>query len=166
MSAWTEARDRQMIADGWVKRPDGYWEQPKVKLGPNYGEPVTKGLVGSVDLALPGADKTVKRIRQSSKPLMNKLEAEWFNICVGAYPEGTKFVPQGIRFKLGNGIWYKPDLLVFGEKVYAYEVKGPFAHRGGFENLKVAAYQYPWIRWSLVWKDKKLHQWQEQEILP
>lgn len=105
-----------------------------------------------------------KRIRQSSKPLMNKLEQEWFNLCLNSYPEGTKFVPQGIRFKLGNGIWYKPDLVVFGEKVYAYECKGPFAHRGGFENLKVAAHQYPWIRWSLIWKEGYL--WKEQIILP
>lgn len=145
----------QLREKGFVEMPSGNWI--KSQDGEHCLVPPS-----CVDPPL----KLPKRIRQSSKPLMNKLELEWFEICVGAYPEGTKFVPQGVRFKLGNGIWYKPDLVVFGDKVRAYEVKGPFAHRGGFENLKVAAYQYPWIRWSLVWKDKQLHQWQEQEILP
>lgn len=106
-----------------------------------------------------------KRLRQSSKPLMNDLEsafkAEYLD------PWGYKHaIPQAIRFKLGNGIWYKPDwvdLTVL--PVYAWEVKGPFAHRGGFENLKVAAGLYPAVKWVLVWKDEAGH-WQTQTILP
>jgi hypothetical protein len=105
-----------------------------------------------------------KRIRQSTKPLMNKLEQEWFHICKSSYPEDCQVLPQSLRFKLGNGIWYKPDVIVLAGATYAYEVKGPHAFRGGFENLKVAAHLYPKIRWTLVWKEGC--EWKEQEVLP
>lgn len=107
----------------------------------------------------------LKRLRQSSKPLMNKLETELFHFLKANYPEDSVIVPQGIRFRLGNGIWYKPDFVIFAGMVWAYEVKGPRAFRGGFENLKVAAGLYPMIRWRLVWKDQN-GIWQEQKVLP
>lgn len=107
--------------------------------------------------------RTPKRIRQS-RDKMNALELEWFGICKSTYPEDCQILAQAIRFRLGNGIWYKPDVVAFGKRVYAYEVKGPHAFRGGFENLKVAASLYPWIEWTLVWKENG--QWQEQEVLP
>ena len=104
------------------------------------------------------------RIRQSSKPLMNKLETEWFNICKKCYPENCQVLAQALRFRLGNGIWYKPDVIVMAGKVYAYEVKGPYSFRGGFENLKVAAGLYHSIGWTLVWKEDG--EWKEQEVFP
>lgn len=105
-----------------------------------------------------------KRIRQSSKPLMNKLEQEYYDslrerVCVR---EGL--IIQGLRFRLGNGIWYKPDFIVVNHPLEAYEIKGPHAFRGGFENLKVAASQYKQFKWFLVWKENG--QWQEQRVLP
>jgi hypothetical protein len=66
---------------------------------------------------------------------------------------------------LGNGIWYKPDFTGFVDGSYtAWEVKGPHAFRGGFENLKVAANQYKEINWHLVWKEGG--QWKDQGVLP
>lgn len=106
-----------------------------------------------------------KRIRQSTKPLLNKLEAEWFNVLTSrySYHRSNPTLCQSVRFKLGNGIWYKPDFFVpFIPE--AFEVKGPHAFRGGLENLKVAAHQYPMIRWMLVWKENG--EWKEQEVLP
>ena len=44
------------------------------------------------------------------------------------------------------------------------EVKGPHAFRRGFENLKMAAHKYPWIKWVLVWKENG--EWREQTVLP
>jgi len=103
--------------------------------------------------------KPKRRIRQSHKPLMNKLEQEYHD----TFLRGHQVHIQSIRFKLANGIWYKPDFVsAYGRK--CIEVKGPHAFRGGFENLKVAASQYPWIKWVLVWKEDG--QWQEQVILP
>jgi hypothetical protein len=109
-----------------------------------------------------------KRIRQDSRPLMNKLEQEWYSVLRVRH----KIVcAQSIRFKLGNGIWYKPDFLAWpvgfesqDARMRAFEVKGPHAFRGGFENLKVVAHQYPQIKWTLVWKDNG--QWKEQTVLP
>ena len=73
---------------------------------------------------------------------------------------------QALRFKLGNGIWYKPDaVIIFPDRaIHAYEVKGPHAFRGGFENLKVAAHLYQQIVWTLAWKDDG--EWKTQLVLP
>ncbi len=110
-----------------------------------------------------------KRLRQSSKPLLNKLEGEWLEMLKSTLWDTTVIWSQALRFKLGNGIWYKPDFVTFSTlvnfNVTCWEVKGPKAFRGGFENLKVAASLYPEIRWVLVWKDKH-GIWQEQAVLP
>ena len=116
--------------------------------------------------------KPGKRVRQSSRPLMNKLETEWFvQLNLKFFP--GQIAAQALKFRLGNGIWYKPDFIVFGDtfngpseyNAVAYEVKGPHSFRGGMENLKVAAGLYRKISWRLVWKDEN-GQWREQEILP
>jgi hypothetical protein len=114
------------------------------------------------------APKPSKRIRQSTKPLLNKLEEEFLEHLQTIWLT-SRIQSQSIRFKLGNGIWYKPDFVVpmvghTCEALVAYEVKGPHAFRGGFENLKVAASLYPWIKWILVWKEDG--EWREQEVLP
>jgi hypothetical protein len=114
-----------------------------------------------------------RRIRQDrSKP--NKLEERWIQYLQSSYP-GEGFITQSLRFRLGNGIWYKPDAFCWnhewpeGEAPFvrwrptAWEVKGPKSWRGGFENLKVAASLYPDVRWVLVWDDCG---WNEQEVLP
>lgn len=109
-----------------------------------------------------------KRLRQDTKPLMNKLESEWFGIlAVGKY-EGffvENLRAQAYRYRLGNGIWFRPDITCkLGARLTAFEVKGPKAFRGGFENLKVAAAQWPEWDWILVWKENG--QWQKQLVLP
>lgn len=120
-----------------------------------------------------------RRLRQSTKPLMNKLEAEFYE-RLKMLKTPVHFRAQSMRFRLGNGIWYKPDFTAWHNHLYheampangiqirmiAWEVKGPRAFRGGFENLKVAAALYPEVRWLLVWKDKATGEWQEQCILP
>lgn len=113
---------------------------------------------------MPSTEKPRKRIRQDTKPLLNKLETEFGQYLHAFYPSNS-IIPQSIRFRLGNGIWYKPDyVMISTDGVQAYEVKGPHAFRGGFENLKVAASLYPSISWVLVWKENCA--WQNQAILP
>jgi hypothetical protein len=108
--------------------------------------------------------KPAKRIRQDQKPIMNRLEQEYFEHLREYFPSWFIAV-QAMRFRLGNGIWYKPDFVMFDPNVLtAYEVKGPHAFRGGFENLKVAASLYRHIQWFLVWKD--CGEWKVQEVLP
>ncbi len=105
------------------------------------------------------------RIRQDSKPLMNKLEKEWFSRISGT-ERFNSVRAQSKRFKLGNGIWFKPDATAIDTMTgteTAWEVKGPHAFRGGFENLKVAAGIYPEIEWVLVWKENG--NWKVQRVL-
>ena len=114
-----------------------------------------------------------RRLRQDPKPLMNHLEAEFYQRIADIYPNCPPVRIQAKRYRLGNGIWYKPD---FSASQWSntsaplqetcWEVKGPKAFRGGFENLKVAASLYPEIRWLLVWKDTTTGDWKEQVILP
>lgn len=110
-----------------------------------------------------GEQKQKKRLRQDSKPLLNKLETEFFNWLKAFYPSAV-IRPQAKRYRLANGIWYKPDFTAILQQEWAWEVKGPHAFRGGFENLKVAAATYPEIKWTLVWKQDG--RWEHQEILP
>lgn len=108
--------------------------------------------------------KNAMRIRQDQKPLMNKLEEEFY-LTHGLPSMKSAVTVQGIRFRLGNGIWYKPDFVIWNPvRPRAIEVKGPHAFRGGFENLKVAASLYQWIDWRLVWKEDG--EWCEQSVKP
>ena len=110
-----------------------------------------------------------KRIRQDAKPLMNHLELIFYAWLLTKYP-GVTIWKQALRWKLGNGIWYKPDFAAFvgwtqkPTGLTCWEVKGPHAFRGGLENLKVAASLYPEVRWILVWRE--CGGWKHQEVLP
>ena len=127
---------------------------------------------GVLQKAFPSVPVTIagdkNRLRQDSKPLLNKLETKFWRVLCERFGD-SQVKPQALRFKLGNGIFYKPDFVVTEPTrgiVACYEVKGPHVFRGGFENLKVAAHQWPHVKWRLVWLDEKYSQWHEQEILP
>ena len=103
-----------------------------------------------------------KRIRQSTKPLMNKLEQEWLNYRVATCHDNP--IPQSIGFRLGNGVVYWPDF-VAPHFTSAWEIKGKQSLQDdSVVKIKVAARLYPSIRWVLVWKHNG--QWQEQVVLP
>ncbi len=118
-----------------------------------------------------GVDRLSRRIRQDSKPLLNKLEQNYYEeVICNKFLGSSPISIQSIRFRLGNGIWYKPDFFLWYTstvlpcKPMGIEVKGPYVFRGGFENLKVVANQYQWIKWVLVWKENG--SWKEQVVLP
>lgn len=136
-------------------------ENPQVECARPQGKPLVEVF----------AAEAGKRIRQDAKPLLNKLEAEWLSVLEKEFPNYPRPRPQAKRYRLGNGIWYKPDFTAsswpaqYGTaKETAWEVKGPHAFRGGLENLKVAASLYPEVRWILVWKENG--NWKQQEVLP
>jgi hypothetical protein len=111
-----------------------------------------------------------KRLRQDTKPLMNKLEREFFDHISQQYPNYPRPRAQAKRYRLGNGIWYKTDFTASSwpsedgpAMETAWEVKGPHAFRGGFENLKVAAGLWPEVQWILVWKEE--NRWIYQRVL-
>ncbi len=118
-----------------------------------------------------GEPKTIaeakKRLRQSSKPLLNELELRFFTAFLSPAVCDNTVLCQALRLELARGIWYKPDFFVpdaAGGPI-AYECKGPKVFRGGFENLKVCARVHRWLRIILVWEDEA-GRWQRQEILP
>ncbi len=141
------------------------YEQKLRRKFPNAPESFFRRQLAAAPAARPPQVIIGKRIRQETKPLMNRLEQEWFDRISGtARFEHVR--AQSKRFKLGNGIWFKPDATgidVMTGAETAWEVKGPFAFRGGFENLKVAAGLYPEIEWVLVWKEKG--EWKVQRVL-
>lgn len=110
--------------------------------------------------------KPKKRVRQSSKPEMNKLETE-FNSWLGFDRPSLTRRPQAVTFKLANGVRYTPDFYDT-ETLHAWEVKG--SHKGSMRDdasvkLKVFAKEYPEIEVILAWKDST-GQWCQQTILP
>lgn len=115
-----------------------------------------------MDFATKPAPKT--RLRQSSKPLLNKLESEfltWLNPSV----RGIMVRAQAKTYRLANGLRYTPDFTAVVEgRETAWEVKGKWVDGDSFPKLKTAASVFPEVRWLLVWKG--CGSWMEQEILP
>lgn len=122
------------------------------------------GAAAAVTLLEKVAEAKQRRIRQDHKPLLNKLETEALTYLQQLFP-GTKFMPQAKRYRLANGVWYKPDFTAMLNGVeQCWEVKGPHAWRAGMNALKVAAHAWPQIYWTLLWKDNG--QWRSQIIIP
>lgn len=112
-----------------------------------------------------------KRLRQSSKPLMNKLEQKWFDQLMLDGPKDRIVRAQAMKFRLANGLWYYPDFFAFDWPILgeasgpvAWETKGKWVDGDSFPKLKMFAATYPEIRVILVWKDEN-KQWQQQRIL-
>jgi predicted AlkP superfamily phosphohydrolase/phosphomutase len=109
---------------------------------------------------------TVKRIKQETVPKLNKLEREWLSQL--KWEVDATIHAQAWRVRLANGAWFKVDFCAFYQgQWWAWEVKGPKQGKNvdrGLLALKVAAAQFPEVKWILVWKDDA--GWHEQEVLP
>jgi hypothetical protein len=151
----------QLKAAGWDEVKPGEWQ----KRGPS-------GFMAIKDMYHPKANavlaKPKKRIRQSSKPLLNKLESEFLLQLKAWYP--FTFHCQAIKFKIGNGVTFCPDIVCFNWNSHGslavWEVKGPHAWDDSIVKLKVFASTYPDIAVHLAWKDKKLGAFRVQDIKP
>jgi hypothetical protein len=122
---------------------------------------------GVLTATTPGNRPKPTRIRQSSKPTLNKLEARCLaQVLKPMYP-GLRIAEQAWRVKIAGSAWYKVDFFV-PALMEAHEVKGPrvmknFASRQMLA-LKVAATTWPEIKWFLHWHENG--QWQRQIVLP
>jgi hypothetical protein len=120
------------------------------------------------------ADTKSKRIKQDAKPLMNKLESDWFTILNAQFPNYARPRAQAKRYKIANGAWYKPDVTATSWPVEggpsqetAWECKGPRQMKNidrGMLTIKTAAHQWPEVRFVLVWKESGV--WKTQHVLP
>lgn len=161
-------------AKGWLWL-NGQWyapNHPVAKKAKRFAEPPEGFGMDAISLAL--KPKTARRLRQDSKPLLNQLETEWFEVLKDRYSGGYEIHAQAWRVKLAAGAWFKVDFCVFaqvfgGDRQWiAYEVKGPKKGKNvarGILALKCAAHQFPEICFVLVWKDDD-GQWQEQIVKP
>lgn len=109
-----------------------------------------------------------KRLRQSEKPLMNKLETQYFDVLKRLHP-GKKIHAQDKTYRLANGLRYTPDFtaLLIDEngnaREHAWECKGKWVDGDSFPKLKMFAAVWPEIVLTLAWKEGNC--WREQRIL-
>lgn len=139
----------QVLFDKGYRLKYGQWYPPEHKL---------------MDVAVL-EPKPGRRIRQNPKPLLNKLESEWFN-HLKSVPAYHRIRCQAVRFRIANGIYYTPDFTCLNEcgLGFAFEVKGRYAFDGSLDKLKLAANEYPEVQWNLVWKENGA--WKSQTVLP
>lgn len=105
-----------------------------------------------------------KRLRQSSKPVMNKLESDYYKVLQRVFP-GCEIKIQAMKLKLATGLNYTPDFIVFGHThLVAIETKGKWIDGDSIPKLKMAAATWPMIKFRLVWREGSI--WHEQGILP
>lgn len=110
-----------------------------------------------------------KRIRQSSKPLLNKLEQRFFDhLCL----QHKHLYAQAITFRLANGVRYTPDVFCFDwvwqheTRNVAWEVKGGWFTDDAKVKIKLFAAAYPEILVLLVSDDKATGMWTNQIVYP
>jgi hypothetical protein len=113
-----------------------------------------------------------QRIRQSTKPLLNKLETEYFNRIKDLYPNYPPVRAQAKTFRLCNGVRFTPDLSCSiwpvdggAARETCWEIKGVQMWDDAVVKAKMAAHEFPEICWRFVWKNKD-GKWCEQILLP
>lgn len=107
-----------------------------------------------------------KRIRQSSRPLLNKLESDFLERLKRLHP-GVTIHAQAWRVRIAGSAWYKPDFCAFVDGRWcAWETKGNAGKNidRGKLALKVAASAFPEVEWKIVWRERGV--WREQIVLP
>lgn len=115
-----------------------------------------------------GNKKVSSPIRQN-RFTANKLESDFLKYLKmqhGNYPD-VKYDHHCYKLKIGNGVWYEPDIHVafLNKEVYFYEPKNPKAkgYQAGINKLKIAASSYPWHKFFLVLREGGC--WKISEVL-
>ena len=104
------------------------------------------------------------RIRQSSKPLMNALETRFHDHMQRKHPD-VLFHPQGITFRLANGLRYTPDFTAcIDGDLFAFEVKGKWIDGDSVPKIKMFASVYP--EWTVLFCWEHNGGWQQQLVKP
>jgi hypothetical protein len=149
-------------------------------LSPRHQAEVMRQLDGGKPVGIARAEAVraveivgvTKRLRQSSKG-PNKTEAA-FSAWLKANLHGAIVSEQAITLRIGNGVRFTPDFItvqhdIFDKarfKVCAWETKGHMRDDAAVK-LKVAAAQYPWIKFVLVTAaDRARTRWHMEEVKP
>lgn len=93
-----------------------------------------------------------KRIRQDTKPLLNRLESQWLTWFQGNY--STPVIAQSITLRLDPPFTsYRPDFAYLDRGLVLVEVKGPHRFREkGIAKAALAAKTYPMFQFVLFEK--------------
>lgn len=111
-----------------------------------------------------------KRLRQNPKPLLNKLETQWFEYLKATLPKDAlpTLRAQAIKLKLCNGSFYKPDMsATVAGRLICWETKGPRFGKGNARGtlvIKFAASAWPEIQF--IYASKEHGEWRTQVVLP
>ena len=153
------------IPSGFVEVRPGEYEKPK-RADRIYREPETaRQMVDRLKQTGDVAAMPIKpRIRQSSKPLMNGLETRFHNHMQRKHPD-VLFHPQGITFRLANGLRYTPDFTAcIDGDLFAFEVKGKWIDGDSVPKIKMFASVYP--EWTVLFCWEHNGGWQQQLVKP
>lgn len=131
----------------------------QAELAKPKGRPLVDVLVDKkIELA-----KAIPNRVSTDEQGLNKLERRFLaRLRTLGYPY---IGVQNLALKLANDTRYHPDFLVVDENGYlvCYETKG-FLRDDSYVKIKVAARQFPFMRFVLVyWKNQ---QWEEKEVKP
>ena len=129
------------------------------KLNPGfYGLKVPEGK------AMPELGVKVEKMKTTDEQKLNRLETEWLAVLrdVGYPWIGI----QAVTIKIGDRCRYTPDFIVLNNEgaIIAFETKGKHFWDDAKVKLKVAARQFPFIRFILVTKVDG--QFQQEDIRP
>ena len=152
------------IPANYVQTAEGVWEHPsRVRLFGKMPDPNQLPLSQGIKQLAGFSVKQPKRIRQSSKPLLNKTECRWLEILTSRGVVGV--MAQAITLRLDPPFQsYRPDLAYLGASGLTFvECKGPHRFREkGIAKAALAAKTYPQFRFELVewtgseWKESVL----------
>lgn len=149
---------------------------PHLFKNPDYDSPSARDVSF---MTAEGTFKSKPRIRQSKKPLLNKLEQRVFHYLSEHVKE--KILVQAVTFRLANGVRYTPDLFCFCEGRFkplpmqqwiaaaaiAWEVKGKWFTDDAIVKLKLFASLYPNITVILVSESGNIASpWTFEPVLP
>lgn len=143
-----------------------YLAQAEAQLRPSAAKLATAVTVPELQPAAPAK----ARLRQRTKPLLNRLETAFLARLEHQYQHGATILSQSVTLKIANGCRYTVDFMVitrredYGIGIEAWEVKGPKSWEDGMIKLKVAAALYPWITFNLA--SGNAGTWRIQQILP
>ena len=142
---------------GWKEIAGGKFERVKASSEPSNGQSGSNRQPEAKAVAS-------RRVRQSSKPLMNGLETRFYQKLLKSHDPKTIHC-QAIKLRLANGLTFLPDFIVFSKDgVLAWETKGKWIDGDSIPKLKMAASVYRSIHFVLAWEQDGL--WVEQTVLP
>jgi len=146
---------------GWTKEQYEAHEA-KVAKGKDGKKPITQ-LMGPLPPEITAVSMLAEITASTDEQKLNKTEKAYLNQLRS---RGLSWIGiQNITLKLADDTRYSPDFFyVHQGQIHAHEVKGFFRDDAKVK-IKVAARQFPWIRFTLVFKGKG-SAWDYREVKP